>query len=64
MPKMGKSRGDKSGMYAGYTKHLPLHAIQLILYSAGHIRTAIVVQLDGISSTYVQMFLLDLPTQL
>jgi hypothetical protein len=64
VPKMCKSHGDKSVIYAGYTKHLLLRAIQLILYSAGHIRTAIVVQLDGVNSTYIQMFLLDLPTQL
>ena len=64
MPKMCKSHSDKSGLYARYTKHLPLHGIQLILYCAGHKRTAIVVQLDGVSSTYAQMFLLDLHTQL
>lgn len=64
MSKMCKSQSDKSGLYAGYTKHLPLHGIQLILYSAGHNRAAIVVELDGVSSTYVQMFLLDLHTHL
>jgi len=64
MPKMCNSQSDKSGLYAGYTKHLPLHGIQLILYSVGHNRTATVVELDGVSSTYVQLFLLDLHIQL
>jgi hypothetical protein len=63
-PKTWNSHGNKSGIYAGYFEHLPLHGTQLVLNSLGHTGMSAVDQQDDVVNELTQIFVVDFGMQL